>query len=233
MGFSAKMIVLFEDNRRPIRSAPVRRDGDLKRSSSDKSRYCTVWYRSGVVIDFDRITRLEKVVSPHFQHISFGSFERAGICVVDALLGKLFERFDDAPRERLAPEFLIPRGLFDDDIKGTTKVAGKTYVECSGHRLGGFLKKGDELITQHNEAVRLDDVALKDYLEKCHIFMDGPFLWAPCAELVAWMQEAASQRTAGWRALCKDKKSLAIALGWHSQLKFLSNVGARVLFVFS
>lgn len=224
MGFSVKIIVLFRDVL----------DVDTKGPNGEDT--CVYWYATRLAIDFGPITRLEKVVGDRFAHLKHSPIERAGICAVDGLLRELYRELNEKPRQRLAPEFLVRRGIFNDDISEETKmVGGSTYVDC--HELyldtDGGLKQGKELIATHNKVLQMEEQELKAYVEKHDLFFDGPLVWASCVDLAVWLQEAEEKRTQGWEALVKDPVARAIVQGWRHQLRELGEVGAYGLFRFS
>ena len=221
MGFHAKLIILTEKK--------VKADKDGPQGEKE----CTLWEDSQMTIDFVRITRLEKVVSDHYKHISYSSFTRAGICVVSCFHKHLFANFERGGKERLAPEILVHKSPFGDEVKPTVKIGGHTYLDCYGYRLKGFLQDGDECITLHNTAIALKSEEFGKSLLDHEIFLEGPLLWTPCSDLALWMSAARDGRTPEWRAITKDQVSLAIAQGWYHQLQELAKVGARVLFRFS
>jgi hypothetical protein len=127
MGFYAKAVILFKENA----SAAI--------PSIDEESYA-VWKDSGLGIDFDRVTRVEKVTEPRFAHITFRPFELAGICTIDCFLANLWIDFDDMIKERFAPEIIVHKPLLyqENDLpEPTITIGGRSYLDCSLERLKG------------------------------------------------------------------------------------------------
>lgn len=237
MGFEAKILVLSEEKGK---ADEIGKNGETE---------YVVWSDSFLTIYFGHVTRLEKVVGERFKHLTHTSFRRAGICVVDCFLDKLFTNFDNDPFERLAPEIIVHRDLWneklsetfpefrEDDLEeslpddATKLIGGNIYMDCSEYRLLGEMRNS-KIIDQHNKAIRMDLGTLNEYLRSHHIFMNGPLMWTSCAELATWLSEAEVNQTEAWKALVKDQLSLAIAKGFRHQLRELGEVGARALFRF-
>src|SRR5438128_1394335 len=79
---------------------------------------CAVWKDSKWGIDFGHVTRIEKLVGDRFKHIrdSFEPFRRAGICAVHQFLDVLFADFENQICKRCAPEILVPKPFFSDEL---------------------------------------------------------------------------------------------------------------------
>jgi hypothetical protein len=191
---------------------------------------CVVWADSQLHIDFGHTTRLEKVVGERFKHVRYTPFQRAGICVADCLLGKLFENFEERPHERLAPEFCVVASTFDGVVRQTEKTGGVAYIDCCPYQVGGTIGDMSRRIMWHNGLVNLSPINFEWGHDFTSIVLRGPFLWASCRELADSMLVAEQTSTEAWQALSKDPVSIAIAKGWYHQLDALAGVGARVLF---
>lgn len=226
MGFEAKTVFVLSGAAKADRLGP---NGETE---------CMVWKDADWGLDFGHVTRLEKLVSEHFQHLrdSFHPFRRAGICVVDCFLYScLFVDFENRIGERCAPEILVPKPFFGDERRKrpTIKVGGRTYLDVYESRLKG--RMGNEtLVEDHNVAVG-DPGTLRELLEKgeWHPMMDPPLLWASCSELADCLDKAEAEQNEAWKAAQYDPVSDAFVRGWRESLHRLSVVGARAVFRFS
>lgn len=224
MGFQARLAVVCEQTKSADSIGP----------KGEKD--CTVWKEACVGIDFEHITRLEKLVGERFKHMadSHTPFRRAGIVAMDCFLTRIFADFVEKLDEKVAPEFLIHKPIFPGDERvPTVTVGGQVYLDCPEYRLKGSM--GNEtLVEDHNRAAGNPE-ALRILLERgeWHPMMDPPLLWARCRELADLMHGAQCEQTEGWQSLVKDRTSLAIWNGWYHQLLEMGEVGARAVFRFS
>jgi hypothetical protein len=193
--------------------------------SEGEEKTYTLWSPS-MVIDFGHITRLEKVVGERFKHLKHDSFSRAGICVTDIFLDVLFGINGENALQNIAPE-IMPLIHYEKDV------GGKVFVQFYETHLGGSQKLFDEIVSNHNTVVGLDEVGRRNYLETRHFMIHGPILWATCHSLASALLEAERKSTEAWEAMTKDRVSLAFALGWRSLLHELGEVNTRALFLFS
>lgn len=216
MGFNVELLILYR------RAVPETGHG--------------IW-EAHEAITFGRVTRLEKITHPRFAHLQKDHHERAGICVVSVLLGRMFAKLDTTPREAFAPPFLISE-LPD----------GATFAEGLEAYQGALRGAADDLLLRpfpleqrsidaqqiklHNDIVSLDDDALRWSLNDYHPVMDPPFLWERCSALADWLETAEVQMASEWQELMKDPISLALARAWRAYLREVGAVGARALFIF-
>ncbi|WKZ29187.1 MAG: hypothetical protein QY323_00490 [Patescibacteria group bacterium] len=188
----------------------------------------TAWRPHGQPLSFGGVTRLEKIVHKRFAHLSWSAHQRAGICVVSTLLGKLFETLDNAPSETVAPHILVYEYQDELDAELARTQGDVIDPDFSIGLEGTFARVGPK----HNALRALEDEAAKEHLKTFHPALKPPLLWEQCGTLARWLQEAESAETDEWRQLRTEPVSLAVARVWHAWLHELGKVGARALFVF-
>lgn len=228
MGFCAKTVFLMRGSRKA--------DQPGLQGESD----CVVWADTKLGIDFDHISRLEKVVGERFAHLNHTPFRRAGICVVDCFMDGLSAGLKEASPGRWAPEIIIPKPMFldrGDDVEPapepTVTIGGRTYIDCWPDRLKGRMGN-KELIPTHNEVVGGGPEAISAYLTSGRWNMsEPPMLWAECRDLAKWLTSAEDEGTEGWKAITQDRACLAIVRGWRFLLWELGEVDTRAVFRFS
>lgn len=223
MGFTAKLIILLEQRVQADQLGP---QGEQE---------CVVWTDSYVTIDFEHISRLEKLTDERFAHIQFIPFTRAGICVMDCFLRNRFVDFPRTLTGIFAPEILIGKDpLGQQKRELTRKIGGHVYIKCSPSRLKGRMWSPEEIVSKHNLATRMNPVALEQHIRDGEWSVgDPPLPWALCSGMADWLSQAELQENGTWKALTKDPVALAIARGWYHQLHELGKVGARALFLIS
>jgi hypothetical protein len=229
MGFEVKMLFVIETKKETEKKGP---NGETT---------CVVWEDTFTGIDFGRVTRLEKLTSKRFAHLTWTPFKHAGICVIDCFFRNIFADFDKNTERWFAPEILVYRPLplyvyreDEDPPEPTEKVGGNLYLDCSVDRLKGR-SGNEELIAEHNTFVVNHQSALQLQLFESAKWsiMEPPLIWVPCTLLAEWLTQAEEQKTEGWKALVQDRVSLAIFLGWRHLLREMGEVDARALFRFS
>ncbi len=225
MGFAVKMVFVLPGTVKADQSGP---NGETE---------CSVWQDAYWEIDFDRITRLEKLIGERFQHMrdTFHPFKRAGICVFDRFWDCLFVDFEKQIMDRCAPEIVAQAPFFRDE-KGrrpTVKVGGRAYLNVHASRLKG--RMGNEtLVADHNRAAGKPQ-ELQKLINggKWDPLMDPPLLWSSCSELADSLYEAEAEQGEAWKAILYDPVSEAFVRGWRESLRQLGTVGARSVFRFS
>lgn len=218
MGFNAKVLILFK---RADREAP------------EKTAW--TWHRTDV-IDFDRVTRVEKLTDKaRYGHVKRSAHERFGICLVSAFLGRIFAQYESADGGQFAPPFLL-YGNDEERTARATEPDGPTeFLDI------GFLpdeifpesfRRQVERMKAHNHALSLREAEFRFFLTGHNPIAKPPFLWESCLTLARWLLEAEDKRTDEWKELQADAVSEALARAWRAYLLALGTVDARALFVF-
>lgn len=166
-------------------------------------------------LDLGRVTRLEKIIDPHYNHIRRTDFQRVGICLTSILLANLFK---ENAASSWAPEFYtgeeVPSGehvcLHEDWY-----YPGSSFVrKCKEH---------NALLPQHTTSVERDTYAGSVSL------LGPPFLWAPCFEIAKWLAEPRSE----WEHLKAHETAFELAKTYRDYIVGLSKIGAKAVFLFS
>jgi hypothetical protein len=183
-----------------------------------------------------RVTRLEKIVSERYAGRSCLPDARAKICATSIILGKLFARLEPADAKP-GRRFKLPNG--------ETIFAPKfvPYAEHGGLKYVGDLpadetyvlfepKYRDERLTKHNTLLDASDEEFAAYFVTYRPVPMAPILWASCADLSAWMDEAGATASEEWRAAQADPISFALLKAWQAHLRELAGTDLRVLIFF-
>lgn len=186
---------------------------------------------------FGRVTRLEKLTDPRFGRRSRPPHERAAICAVSLLLGRMFAKAAVDPRGSVAPA-VLPL-LFEDEedffqsmdaSRQAVRAAPCPFVNLNEVPESRNIQR--HWIPEHNGAALLDDAALAERLAQRSPVLHAPFLWESCRVLADALFEAEASGSEEWQEASRDRTALALVRARRSYLHEIAGADARALFTF-
>lgn len=231
MGFNAGLCVLrpntFDANW-ASREPPFRGSNAVKEVPK---KMITQWSIVSV-ISFGEVTRMEKLVSPQYRHLSFDAMKRAGICAASILLRHLGERLS----RMSGSEQVVPRVFTDKlqiDFSGLRDGEQYALIQTAS-RLGFGEMFPSKTINAHNSLVLQSDWSFANHIrEDYSVVTDPPFLWESLDEVVVWLDAVGSEAfTEEHAALGKDAVAGALFDAWKVYLGAVRGLGWKVIFVF-
>lgn len=188
-------------------------------------------------INFEHVTRLEKLSMPHLAS-SFVGRHRAAICFVNVVLHSVLAREETFARDHFAPPILAYESIMDRrDARGrigehcVAVDCGQRYPD--GHPSSGrFPYPGRMRIAEHNAVLALPDDALARHVNTKSPVLDPPLRWGACREAVAVLDAAIASDAPAWQEACKDPRSRVFFNAWLGLLREFVAVDARILYVF-
>ncbi len=234
MDFEARLLILFPEMRPQRYPDPPAEGGDREPKAEELVR---IW-QAYEVIDLGHVTHLEKLTASRFSHLCFNGRSRAGICVMDAILSRLFVILDDKTftQADFAPTFLMAKSRHERMEELEQADPNREYVDVSNPFSYEDRNRADSWkIARHNDTIVLAEPAFKRLIapDSYHPIMDPPFLWRSCLDVSRWLEEAETLGTASWQEVKKDHVSLALFRAWTAYLRELAPIEARILFVFN
>lgn len=209
--------------------------------------HSTVWRDyTQFEMNFGRITRLEKLISPEYAHITHASFPKAGIMVFGTLLKRWQESVTSKPVRNSIFPHIVDEGAWKDvpssqesaeeDWKRVFQgMGGRDYAKVYfPFELAKWdLKKTEALRAKHNRAVAdlctLSEEEGRRKLDEGINLCEPPFLWFSCFDAACWLKEAQEKDAPAWRAVKDDPLTVAVILGWQAQLDRLGAVDVRAV----
>lgn len=170
-----------------------------------------VW-RQQALIDFSRVTRLEKIVSPAYAHRKRSPGEEARIALVSCIMRNLFSE-----AETDVPTFLAPPFLLGDQ---SPKISLEFHPSLEDHRLA-----------EHNAWLKKPPQLQRTFIKtKQNAVLHAPFFWISCRLLSSWLSEVKKKNGDEWRAIKKNATARALFNAQHDYLCMLASTKAQALF---
>ncbi len=235
MGYQVTLQIVYQDTYTILPDPPTVLAENWREIEEQNTIKKPIW-SAQEKFPLGRLTRIEKLTSARYAHLTHTAHERAGICLMEVVLEQIENDLDVPQHQHFAPPILVYEYPGEEHwlLRGMdATIVPVNMGNYSSYYTGRPLMQLDDL-KGHNDLVKLSPTELIKKFTGLGPLMahNHPVLWRSCSEVADLLDKAELSGHQAWQEVRKDSAALAIFRARRSYMREVGVTEARVLFIF-